>query len=101
MVLRFMLLSRTHTLHGQQRVLRTAVALFPNAGFLAPEVAVNSVALRHFVVAEALLEAHPSAIAEFTQQAQHFPLDVGGGLLGRVAEIDLVLDLKAAQLRLK
>src|SRR5208282_723593 len=82
----FMLLQGTHTLHGEQRVLGAAVALFANAALLAPEVAVDGIALRHFVVAEALLEAHPAAIAEFTEQAQHLPLNIGGGLLGGVAE---------------
>src|SRR5579872_6211529 len=101
MMLRLMLLDGTHTLHGQKRVLRATIALFTNARLLPPQVAVDSVALRHFVVAKALLETHPSAIAELAQQAQDFPLDIGGWLLGRIAEIALVLDLEAAQLRLK
>src|ERR1700674_514738 len=101
MVLRFMFLSGTHPLHREQRVLGTTVPFFANAALLAPQVAVDGVALRHFVVAEALLEAHPSAITELAQQAQHLPLDIGGRLLGRIAEINLVLNLEPPQLRLK
>ena len=101
MVLRFMFLRGTHALHGEQRILRTAVAFFANAALLAPQVAVDGVALRHFVVAEALLEAHPPAVAELAQQAQHLPLDIRGRLLGRIAEINFVLDLEPAQLRFK
>ena len=101
MVLRFVFLHGTYALHGEQRVLGTPVALFANAAFLAPQVAINGITLRHFVVAEALLKAHPSAVAELAQQAQHLPLDIRGRLLGGVAEINFVLDLEPAQLRLK
>src|SRR5580692_9196392 len=99
-MLRFMF-CWTHTLDGEQRVLRTAIPLFTNSTLLAPQVAINGVPLRHFVVAKALLEVHAAAVAELAQQAEHLPLDVGGGLFGRVAEIDFVLDLEPAQLRLK
>src|SRR5580704_9612421 len=94
-----MFLRRTHTLHREQRVLRTPIALFANASLLAPQVAIDRIALRHFVVAETLLEAHPSAIAELAQHAQHFPLDIRRRLFGWVAEINFVLDLEPAQLR--
>src|SRR5271167_2434169 len=101
MVRWFVFLRGTHALHGEQRVLRTPVALFANAGLLAPQVAVDGITLRHFVVAEALLEAHPPAVAELAQQAQHLPLDIRGRFLGRVAEINFILDLEPAQLGFK
>src|SRR5580658_7072011 len=96
-----MFLGWSHTLHGKQRVLRTPVALFANASLFAPQVAVDGIALRHFVITEALLKAHSSTVAELTQQAQHLPLDIRGRLLGGVAEINLVLDLEPAQLAFK
>jgi hypothetical protein len=93
--------SDADSLHGEQRILRAAVAFFADARLLAPQVAVNGVALGHFVVAVALGEVHASAIGEFAQQAQYLPLDVSGRALGRIAEVDLVLDLQAAQLRVE
>ena len=92
---------RAHSLHGEQRVLRTAVAFFTDAVLLAPQIAVDGIALRDFVVAEALGKTHAAAVAEFAQQGEHLPLDVGRRSLGRVAEINLVLDLQPAQLRVQ
>src|SRR5580693_1979282 len=92
---------RTHSLHGKQRVLRTPVALLANATFLSPQVAIDSIALCHFVVPEALLKAHPSAVTKLAQHAEHLPLDIRGGFLGGVAEVDFVLDLEPAQLGFK
>src|SRR5256885_1026884 len=86
MVLRLVLIFFPYSLNRQNRVLRTAVSFFPDAGLLAPEIAVNRVALRHFVVAIALGEIHASAIGEFPQHRQHLPLDVGGRTLLRIAE---------------
>src|SRR6266496_1842991 len=40
-----------HPLHRQQGILGTAISFLANAGFLAPEIAINGVTLRHFVVA--------------------------------------------------
>ena len=53
LVLRFVL-RQAHSLDRKQRVLRTAVAFFANPALLAPEIAVDGIALRNFVVAEAL-----------------------------------------------
>src|SRR5947209_10914471 len=98
MVLRLVLIFFAYSLDRENRVLRTAVSFFPDAGLLAPEIAVNRIALRHFVVAIALGEIHASAIGEFPQHRQHLPLDVGGRTLLRIAEKNLVLDLQTAQL---
>src|SRR3979490_788305 len=88
-----------YALHGQQGILGTPVSLFANAGLLAPEIAVDGIALRHFVVAETLGEVHASAVGKLPQQAQHLPLDVSGRPFCRVAEEDLVLDLQAPRWR--
>ena len=100
LVLRYVFLD-PHSLHGEQRVLGTAVAFFANPVLLPPQIAVDGVALRDFVVAEALGKAHPAAIAEFAQQGEHLPFDIRGRTLGRIAEINLVLDLQPAQLRVE
>src|SRR6185295_19472061 len=93
-----LMLLHPHTLDREQRVLGTAVAFFTNAVLLAPQIAVNGIALRDFVVAEALRKAHAPAVAEFAQQGKHLPLHLRGGALGRIAEINLVLNLQPAQL---
>src|SRR4029079_5415102 len=54
-----------------------------------------------FVVAEALRKAHTPAVAEFAQQREHLPLHLRRGALGRIAEINLVLNLQPAQLRVE
>src|SRR5580704_18369876 len=100
-MLRFISFYRTNSLHRKQRVLRTPVAFLANAAFFAPQVAVDGITLRHFVVAETLRKGQPPAVAEFAQQTQNLPLHVGGRFLGGVAEIDFVLDLEPAQLRLE
>ena len=69
--------------------------------FLPPEIAVNGVALRDFVVAVALGEAKLGAVAELAQHGEHFPLDVRGRFFRRVTEKDLVFDLQAAKLRIE
>src|ERR1700682_4593152 len=83
----------SNSLHGKKGILGAAVAFLADAGLLAPEVAVNSVALGHFVVAITLGEVHAAAVGELTQQAQYLPLDIGGRAFSRVAEENLVLDL--------
>ncbi len=50
-------------------ILRTAIAFFADAGLLAPQVAVNGIALGHFVVAVALGEVHAAAVGKLAQQA--------------------------------
>src|SRR5579864_2540119 len=75
-------------LNRKKGILRAAVAFFANAGLLAPEVGVDRVTLRHFVVAEALGEIHASAVGELAQQREHLPLDVAWRLLGGIAEIN-------------
>src|SRR4029077_14915465 len=89
------------SLDGENRILRSSVSFLANASLLPPKVAVDGVALRQLVIAKALREAHSSAIAEFAQQAEHFPFDVGGPFLRRVTEINFVLDLQAPELRFK
>ncbi len=96
-----MVFFRANSLHGEQRILRAAVAFFANAGLLAPQIAVDGVALSHFVVAVALGKAHASAVGKFAQQGEHLPLDIGGRPLGRIAEVDLILDLQPAELGLE
>src|SRR5580765_2377829 len=81
-----------NSLYGKQCVLWATVAFFADAGLLAPEVAVDGVALCHFVVAVALGEVHAAAVGKFPEQAEHLPLDVSRRTLGRIAEEDLVLD---------
>src|SRR5215831_1815106 len=51
-----------NSLDGKQRVLRPTVTLFPYARLFAPEIAVDGVALRHFVVTVALREIHAAAV---------------------------------------
>src|ERR1700686_1105563 len=97
----FVLLLRAYALHGKERVLRATVAFFANARLLAPQVAVDGIALGHFVVAKTLRETHASAVGKFAQQGEHLPLDIGGRALGGIAEENLILDLQAPQLRLK
>src|SRR5579872_323220 len=101
MLLGLAFVTRAYALHRKKSVLGPAIAFFADAALLTPQVAVNGVALSHFVVTEALRERKFAAIAEFAQQTQHFPLDVSGRLLGRIAEIDFVFDLQSPQLRLK
>ena len=96
-----MLLFGANSLHAEECILRAAVALFADARLLAPQIAVNSVALSHFVIAETLGEAHASTIGKLAQQGEHLPLDISGGPLGRVAEVDFVLDLQPAELGLE
>src|ERR1022692_3624378 len=96
-----MLLFGAHSLHRKKCILRTAVAFFANAGLLAPQVAIDGIALRHFVVAVALGKAHASAVGKLAQQREHLPFNVGGRPLGGIAEINLVLDLQPAQLSLE
>src|SRR3984957_9432138 len=96
-----MFLLGTYSLNGEQRVLRAAIAFFADARLLAPQVAVDGVALGHFVVAKALGKTHASAIGKFAQQGEHLPLDVSGRPLGRVAEENFVLDLQPPQLGLE
>src|SRR4051812_5430066 len=98
MVLRLVLAFLPHSLNGKDGILGTAVAFLANAGFFAPEVAIDSIALGHFVVAIALREIHAAAIGEFPQQSQHLPFGVVRGPLGWIAEEDLVLDLQTTQL---
>ncbi len=93
-----MLFRDAHALHRQDRILRAAIAFFPNANFLPPEIAVNGIPLRHFVVAIALGKAHAVAITELANEGQHLPLDVRGRPLLRIVEKDLVFDLQPAQL---
>ena len=57
------------SLNRKKGVLRAAIAFFADAGLFAPQVAVNGVTLRQFVVAVALRETHPAAVGKFTQKA--------------------------------
>src|ERR1700722_16343361 len=97
-VLRLVLHFGPYSLHRKKRVLRAAIAFFADAGFLAPQIAVNRIALRHFVVAVALREAHASAVGKLPQQREYLPLDVGGRALGRITEKHFVFDLQPTQL---
>src|SRR5579859_3867172 len=90
-----------NSLHRKQGILRTAIAFFPDSGLFPPQIAVHRISLRHFVVAITLGEVHAAAVGKLAQQAQYLPLDVSGRPLGRVAEIDLVLDLQTPQLRVE
>src|SRR5215469_6175609 len=98
MMMRFVLLLFANTLNGEDRVLWAAVALFPDTGFLAPEIAVNGVALRYLVVAIALGETHASPVGELAQKSHDLPLDIRWRTLLGIAEENFVLDLQAAQL---
>src|SRR5208282_3600714 len=101
-VRRFVLVFRhSNSLHREQSVLRAAIAFFADTRLLAPQVAVNGVTLGHFVVTVTLGEVHAAAVGELAQHAQHLPLNVSGRALLRVAEINLVLDLQTAQLRVE
>ena len=95
------MLFEANALHGEKGILGPAVTFFTNAVLLTPKIAIDGVALRDFVVTEALRETHASAVTEFAQQGQYFPLNIGRGSLGGIAEIDLVLDLQPAQLRVQ
>src|SRR5437899_11587962 len=88
-----------HALDREQRILRPSVALFSNLAFLAPQIAINSITLSHFVVAKTLSETHAAAITEFAEQTENLPLDIRGRLLAWITEVNLVLDLQAPQAR--
>src|SRR5437667_7674541 len=90
-----------HALDRKQCILRPSVALFANSAFLAPQIAINSITLSHFVVAKTLSETHAAAITELAQQTENLPLDVRRRLLARIAEVNLVLDLQAPQARVE
>src|SRR6202158_1106685 len=64
MMLRCPLFVDAYALHRQERILWPPIALFANPHFLAPQVALNRVALRHLVVLKALRKTQPPAIAE-------------------------------------
>src|SRR6266496_2981328 len=71
MMLSFVFIFRdANSLNGKNRVLRATIALLADAGLLAPEVAVDGVALRHFVVTIALREIHATAVRKFAEQAE-------------------------------
>src|SRR5579864_3003864 len=55
---RLALLGGPDALYRKKRVLRTTVTFFTNAALLSPQIAVNGIALRDFVVAETLGETH-------------------------------------------
>src|SRR5581483_9210176 len=95
------LFGNPNSLYGEQSILRAAITLFANAGFLAPQITVDRITLRHFVVAIALGKVHASAVGKFAKKSDHLPLDVRGRALGRITEKDLVLDLQASQLRIE
>src|SRR2546430_14335906 len=97
MRLRLGLVTSSHPLHRKQCVLGTAVAFFADAAFLAPKIAIDGVALRHFVVAIALGEVHLAAVTKLAQQAQHLPFNIGGRSFCRIVEKNLVLNLQAAR----
>src|SRR4029077_5632946 len=97
-VLWLVFLFRADSLNRKNRILGTAGAFPADARLLAPEIGIYRVTLPHFVVAEALGMVHASAVREFAQQCEHFPLDVGRRLLGGVAEINFVLDLQPPEL---
>src|SRR2546427_9032864 len=99
-VLGFMFLL-AHALDREQRILRPPVALFANSAFLAPQIAINSITLSHFVVAKTLSETHAAAITEFAEQTEDLPLDVRGRLLAWITEVNLVLDLQSSQVRVE
>jgi len=101
MVLGLVLFFGAHALHGEKRILRAAIAFLADTGLLAPQIAVDGVALRHFVITVTLGKTHAAAVGEFAQQGEYLPLDIGGRTLGRVAEVDLILDLQPAQLSLE
>jgi hypothetical protein len=94
-------LGHAHALHGEKGVLWATVSFFTNPRLFSPKIAVDGVALRHFVVAIALGEIHTAAIGEFPQQREDLPLDISGRAFGRITEEDLVLDLETAQLRVE
>src|SRR5438046_10201892 len=95
-VLGFMFLL-AHALDRKQCILRPPVALFANSAFLAPQITINGITLRHFVVAKTLGETHAAAITEFAEQTENLPLDIRRRLLARIAKVNLVLDLQAPQ----
>src|SRR4029077_16988628 len=64
LMLSFVLFGNAHALHGEDLIRWPAIALFANSHFLAPEVGLNRIALRHLVVPVALRKTHPRAIAE-------------------------------------
>ncbi len=97
-MLRLALFGDADSLNGEQRILRAAIAFFTDAALLAPEIALDRIALRHFVVTIALGEAHPRAVAEFADQGKDFPLHVGGWSFRGIIEENLVLDLQPAEL---
>src|SRR5215469_18038247 len=96
-----LMLFRPDTLHRQQRVLGPAIAFFADARFLAPQIAIDGVTLRDFVITEPLREAQAAAVGELAKQREHLPFEIGRRFLLRIAEEDFVLDFEAAQLRLE
>src|SRR5437879_13274307 len=90
-----------HALDREQRILRPSVALFANSVLRAPQIAINSIRLSHFVVAKTLSETHAAAITEFAEQTENLPLDVRGRLLAWIAKVNLVLDLQSSQVRVE
>jgi hypothetical protein len=101
MLLHVFVFGDANTLYGKQGILRAAIAFFTNAGFFAPQVALNGIALGHFVVTVALREAHAAAVGKLAYEGYHLPLHVGGWALGGIAEEDFVLDLQPPELRVE
>src|SRR5258708_5496967 len=91
----------SHSRNRKQRVLGAAVSFFANAPLLAPQIAVNCIALRDRVITETLRKTHVGAVGELAQQGQHLPLQIRGRFLLRIAEKYLVLNLQQPQLRLQ
>src|SRR5262249_11400966 len=90
-----------HSLHGKQRILGPAIAFFANSALLAPEIAVDRVALRHFVISITLRQVHLAAVRELPKQVQNLPFDIGRRPLCRVVKEDLVLNLQAEEIGTK
>src|SRR2546427_821968 len=50
-----------HALDRKQCILRPSVVLFADSAFLAPQVAINSITLSHFVISKTRTESHEDA----------------------------------------
>ena len=97
-----LVLFRSKSLDRKDRIYWATIPFFPDARFLAPQIAVNGIALRYLVVPKALRKAHAAAaIGELAQCGKHLPFKVGRRLFLWIIEENLVLDLQPPQVRLK
>src|SRR5579872_3442096 len=101
MMLQFIFVAWAHALYRQKGILRPAVPLFTNTSLFAPEVAIDRVTLCHLVVAKALGEGQLSTVAELAQHTEDLPFNIRGRFFCGIAEVHLIFNLEATQLRLK